>query len=149
MKASWIDEPNEAADKKVRQIVAAVGDRLKVAGDIVDYEFCFVSADELSYVDKDFGKRIANAGGGAVDLLKEIAAEFSELGFSVEGTEAALKRFVDAKEIKIGQIIHAVRVATTGQAVGFGMFETLAILGRDEVVRRIEKAVNRVGSQSR
>ena len=36
-----------------------------------------------------------------------------------------------ARASQIGQIIHALRVAVTGKAVGFGMFETLAILGRE------------------
>ena len=39
--------------------------------------------------------------------------------------------FVQAEGIAIGQIIHALRVAVTGKAVGFGVFETLAILGKD------------------
>ena len=34
--------------------------------------------------------------------------------------------------IKIGQLIHALRVATTGKAVGFGMFEILEILQADQ-----------------
>ena len=38
---------------------------------------------------------------------------------------------MQAEGIKIGQIIHAVRVAVTGKAVGFGLFETLAILGKE------------------
>ena len=37
-------------------------------------------------------------------------------------------------------MVHPVRVATTGTEVGIGLFDTLAILGRDEVLRRIELA---------
>jgi glutamyl-tRNA synthetase len=42
-------------------------------------------------------------------------------------------------------IIHAIRVATTGKAAGFGMFETLAILGRERTLARIDAAITRAG----
>ena len=38
-------------------------------------------------------------------------------------------------------MIHALRVAVTGKAVGFGMFETLAILGRERCLARIDRAL--------
>ena len=52
-----------------------------------------------------------------------------------------MRDFVEAKGIKLGEIIHAVCVAATGKAVGFGMFETLAILGRDRSLARIDRAL--------
>ena len=41
-------------------------------------------------------------------------------------------------------MVHPVRVATTGVEVGFGLFETLAILGKSEVLRRIRMALDLV-----
>ena len=55
--------------------------------------------------------------------------------------EAALHHFVDTEAIRIGGIIHAVRVAVTGKAVGFGLFEAMAILGRGACLARIDRAV--------
>ena len=49
--------------------------------------------------------------------------------------------FVAANGIKIGDIVHAVRVAVTGKAVGFGLFDTLAILGRERCLARIDRAL--------
>ncbi len=48
------------------------------------------------------------------------------------------REFLKAAGIKIGDIIHAIRVATTGQGVGPGLYDCLAILGQDETLRRIE-----------
>ena len=56
--------------------------------------------------------------------------------FDAAALERLLQEFVEAEGIKIGQIIHALRVAVTGKAVGFGMFETLAILGARALPRR-------------
>ena len=61
--------------------------------------------------------------------------------FAAERLDAATHEFVVANGIKIGDIVHAVRVAITGKAVGFGLFETLAILGRDRCLVRIDRAL--------
>ena len=44
---------------------------------------------------------------------------------------------------KIGELVHPLRVALTGQGVGLGLFDTLAILGRESSMRRIELAIAR------
>ena len=61
--------------------------------------------------------------------------------FAADRLEAATHEFVESNGIKIGDIVHAVRVAITGKAVGFGLFETLAILGRERCLARIERAL--------
>ena len=52
-----------------------------------------------------------------------------------------MREFVEAKDIKFGEIIHPVRVSTTGKPVGFGLFETLAILGKDRCINRMNLAL--------
>jgi len=49
--------------------------------------------------------------------------------------------FAAAEGIKIGPIIHPVRVALTGQSIGLGLFDALAILGKERCLRRIERAM--------
>jgi len=44
-------------------------------------------------------------------------------------------------EQHVDDIVHAVRVAVTGKAVGFGLFDTLAILGRERCLARIDRAL--------
>ena len=61
--------------------------------------------------------------------------------FTAEQLERILHEFVAAEGIKIGDIVHAVRVAVTGKAVGFGLFDTLAILGRERCLARIDRAL--------
>ncbi len=53
-----------------------------------------------------------------------------------------MKDFCETEGIKIGDVIHALRVAVTGKAVGFGMFETLEILGRESALARIDRALS-------
>jgi glutamyl-tRNA synthetase len=46
----------------------------------------------------------------------------------------------DARGIKAGALIHATRVAVVGQAVSPGLFEVLALVGRDRVLARLADA---------
>ena len=128
----------------VTQIVAAAGDRIKTAGDILDYEDFFLADEELPYDEKAFNKRLVKPA-EAVGLLEAFAAELADLDpFTVESTDKLLHDFIERREIKIGQLIHALRVAVTGKGVGFGVFETLVILGRDRCLSRIKRATQLV-----
>jgi len=141
-RASLIDDPPTCDTAPyLTQIVTAAGDRIKVAGDILDYAGFYVADDELVYDEKTLDKRLRKAE-GAAELLTEFRDQLAMIEpFEAEELERQLKRFVEAKGIKIGQIVHALRVAVTGKAVGFGLFETLAILGRERCLARIDRAL--------
>ena len=55
--------------------------------------------------------------------------------FDPAAIEAALRSLADERGIKAGALIHATRVLVTGQAVSPGLFEVLALVGRDRVLR--------------
>jgi glutamyl-tRNA synthetase len=123
------------------QILEAAGDRIKVAGDILDYDDFFVADEELVYDDKTLEKRLRKPD-DATTLLTEFRLRLSQTeAFDAASLETLLKSFVVENEIKIGQIIHALRVAVTGKPVGFGIFETLAILGQQRCLARIDRAL--------
>jgi glutamyl-tRNA synthetase len=60
--------------------------------------------------------------------------------FDPTSTEAALRAVADARGVKAASLIHAVRVAVTGKAVSPGLFEVLALLGRNRVNARLAAA---------
>ena len=60
--------------------------------------------------------------------------------FDPASTEAALRALADARGVKAGVLIHAVRVAVTGKTASPGLFEVLALLGRDRVHARLAAA---------
>ena len=141
-KAGLVPEPTPpGAAEKVTHIVKAAGDRIKTAGDILDYSDFFVADNELPYDDKALDKRLRKPP-EAVPLLQKfrvrlLAAE----RFDAAALEKLLSEFVQAEGVQIGQIIHALRVAVTGKAIGFGVFETLAILGKEHSIARIDRAL--------
>jgi glutamyl-tRNA synthetase len=134
----------DARPETVRQIVAAAGDRIKVAGDVLDYRDFLVPDDQLAYDAAAFEKRLRKppeARGLLAKFRERLAAAEA---FDAASLEKLLNDFVQAEGIAVGQIIHAVRVAVTGKAVGFGLFETLAILGKEHGLARIDRALARL-----
>jgi glutamyl-tRNA synthetase len=51
--------------------------------------------------------------------------------------EDAVRAFAEAENVKLGQVAQPLRVALTGSTASPGIFEVLAILGRDEARRRL------------
>ncbi len=134
-------EPTGADLRRVGAVVAAAGDRIKVAGDIVRYTEFFQDDSAFPYDEKAFRKRLGAP--GAVDRLRTFRPVLETVApFDAPTLDAALHRFVEDEELKIGQIIHAVRVAVTGKGVGFGLFEALEILGRAACLVRIDRALD-------
>ncbi len=144
-KAGLVEEPDaDETRSKVARIVAAADDRIKTAGDILDYDYFFGADDQLAYDEKAFTKRIRKP--AAWDLLAKFKDRLTATEpFDAESLDVMMHAFVESEEIKIGQIIHAARVAVTGKAVGFGLFDTLAILGKETCVARIDRALGEEG----
>jgi glutamyl-tRNA synthetase len=89
---------------------------------------------------KAFQKVIASNGG--VECLK--AARDALAGtepFTVENVEAALREVVDERGTKPGKVFQPVRVAIAGTTVSPGIFESVVLLGKDETLARIDRAL--------
>jgi glutamyl-tRNA synthetase len=61
--------------------------------------------------------------------------------FDAEAIDVALRGVVEARGDKAKDVFQPVRVALAGTTVSPGIFETLAVLGREESLRRIDAAL--------
>ena len=57
--------------------------------------------------------------------------------WSAETTGAAMRNFAEANNLKLGAVAQPLRVALTGRTTSPGIFEVLAVLGRDECLARL------------
>ena len=71
-------------------------------------------------------------------MLRELATDLSATDFSTAALDAALRAFAARTGMKLGQIAQPLRAALTGSTVSPGIDATLAALGRDEALARIE-----------
>jgi glutamyl-tRNA synthetase len=74
----------------------------------------------------------------ALDVLRDAD------GFDAESLETALGAMVERSGMKPKDVYQPIRVAITGTNVSPGIFDSLAALGRDESLRRIERALERL-----
>lgn len=127
----------------ILKIVEAAGDRIKTYGDILNFTDFFTADEKLAYDDAAFDKRIRNAP-GAVDLLTQYRTQLATIEpFDPPTLEKFTHEFIAASGKPNGELVHPLRVSLTGKSVGLGLFDTLAILGRERSLRRIELAIAR------
>jgi glutamyl-tRNA synthetase len=130
-------------------VAEAAGARLVVAGDVLEYDDFFLADDALPYDEAAFEKRLKKAP-GAAGLLARLRARLAAAeAFDAAALEGLLSEFMRDEAIESGQIVHALRVALTGKAVGFGLFDALAILGRARSLARIDRALSRLDAGGR
>jgi glutamyl-tRNA synthetase len=65
--------------------------------------------------------------------------------FDLEHIEPALRGVVEARGVKPKDVFQPIRVALAGVPVSPGIFETLAVLGREESLARIDRAIGQTG----
>ena len=86
---------------------------------------------------------------GTGEVLAAVAEALQEVEpFAPELIEAGLAPLLDRFDLKPGRLYQPIRVAITGTSVSPGIFESLAVLGRERSLERIRAASARLGSTS-
>ena len=86
---------------------------------------------------------------GALPLLTEaLEALRGASSFEPEELETALGRILAEHDVKPGKLYQPIRVAITGTSVSPGIFESLAVLGKERSLERIERAVRRLSTEA-
>jgi glutamyl-tRNA synthetase len=93
---------------------------------------------------KAFAKTIGAEGGVEALTAARGALEHAE-PFDAPTIETTLRGVVDARGVKPGKVFQPVRVAIAGSTVSPGIFESVALLGREETLRRIDATLQRAG----
>jgi glutamyl-tRNA synthetase len=115
-------------------------ERLKTLGDLITQAGFFFGEDfplDEEAVDKILRQE------GAPELLGEACEALKTLDdFSAPEIERALRDLAGKREIGFGKLAQPVRVATTGTRVSASLFETLTLLGKERVLKRLSGAIN-------
>ena len=75
-------------------------------------------------------------------LLTAVAVRLADTDFTPAAIDQALRQQAEASAVKLGQIAQPLRAALTGSTSSPGIDVTLAALGREESLRRIEAAID-------
>ena len=144
-KAGLVAKPPPCdVEDRLSKIVQAAGDRIKVAGDVLQFDELFVSAENLVVDQETFQKRLASDP-SAISALRDLRTVLAAAdSLSQDALEPQLKQFVEQRGIKLGVCISALRIAVTGKSNGLGIFDYFEILGKEETLNRIDRCLARL-----
>lgn len=121
----------------VAEMVPLVQEKMKTLADfalLTDFFYL-----PLEFEEKALGKLLKDA--NARPVLEHTIEVLNSLDvYSLESIEEHLRREADEMELKLGKFLQPIRIAVSGKTITPGMFETLAMLGREESIARLEAA---------
>ena len=130
----------EADEAWVDALAAIVKPRTKFPADVVAVTApVFATAETLAYDEKSVEKGLAKEGMGAVlDAAREALAALP--AWEPAAIDAALEPLPEALDVKKRLVFQAVRVAVCGNMVSPPLGETMALVGREDCMARIDRA---------
>ena len=103
----------------------------------------FYFTDEFTYDDKAAGKFLKPE---KVDILASLIARLEKISdLNAETVERIFIDIMAEQDLKLGKVAQPVRVALTGTTISPGIFETIAALGKEKTLKRLQKAVDYIG----
>lgn len=117
-------------------VIDLVKERINFVTDIprfADYMFGPIGAFDEEYAAKHWKPETS-------PQMLELANRFDGLdvaGWTIERIESVVRGFAEELATSAGKLIHPMRLAITGKRVGAGMFETMAVLGREQSIERL------------
>ena len=127
-----------AADLK--PIVPLIQQRLKTLKEAVNWIDFFFRKDLEYDANLLVGKKMNAA--GSQSALQQARQTLAALpSFDVEVIDTSLRTLAAEKGLKVGQLLGIIRVAVSGKTVAPPLFETLAILGQERILTRIDQGI--------
>lgn len=128
----------EASFEKVVTVVGMMKDRVSFVKEL--WETCsFFFAAPTEYDEKTVKKRWKEDSAKCMTELAEVIAGIED--FSIEGQEKVVMDWIAEKGYHTGNIMNAFRLALVGEGKGPHMFDISWVLGKEETVARLKRAV--------
>ncbi len=122
--------------QRLKSIVHLFKARMSTLVDFLEWtDFIFV--DRLTINQEMKAQHLAQDRSKEFRLLSEKIGQLNS--FDAATIEKAFRDLVDQLGIKASDLVHPVRVALTGRAIGPGLFDTMAILGKEKTVQRLKE----------
>jgi glutamyl-tRNA synthetase len=120
--------------ERLKRGITSLKQRWKTLNELADAAFFYVARRPLAIADK--AKALLTQDAQA--MLARLAAPLAALGaWGEKETEEAVRGFAEAAGLKVGQVAQPLRAALTGSNASPGVFEVMAVLGREETLARI------------
>ncbi len=79
------------------------------------------------------------------DLLLELSCRLENINeFTSENIEVEFKSYLEEKELGMGRLLPVFRLSLTGLGVGPSIFNIASLLGKEETIKRMQRAINKI-----
>ena len=123
------------------EVIKTLQERSKTLVEMAD-QAAFYFRGDFEFDEKASKKHLTPAIKEPLEMLIAALASSPEPG--EKELERMFQEIVTKKGIKLGAIAQAVRVSLTGRAVSPGIYEVMKILGKDEVLQRLSRALGKL-----
>jgi len=138
-KSNYIN--SDYTDEYLVMVISAMKERVSFVKEYLTKSPYFFSAPD-QYDEKVIQKRWKE---DSVDLLKKLSARLKSLSNPTkEDYENELNNTASESGAGIGKIIHPLRLAVSGMGEGPGVFDILFVIGKEETLRRINTAIQKI-----
>src|SRR6202140_4535483 len=125
---------NDTTRAQLLQAMPSLKERAKTLIELIDGSY-FIFADRPLEIEP---KAAALLTAGTRELIGRLRLALEAVTpWTPETTEAAMRAFAEANSLKLGAVAQPLRVALTGRATSPGIFDVLAVLGRQECLARL------------
>lgn len=128
--------------ERLAKLIPLIRERIKLLTEAAEkVEWAFVGADQIRYEDPALliGKKLtAEQSMQVLQVGGRLLAETPE--FTASALEAAFRHKAEAMQMPVGSFFTPFRVAITGKTVSPPLFESMEVLGREEVLTRVDNA---------
>lgn len=140
MKAHGVN-PADFSDEYITRAIDMVKGRANFVNDLWEQaRFFFVAPDE--YSEKDIRKRWKN---DTPAQMEELIGRLEALDdFSSKPAEEAILAWIVDKGYHLGNVMNAFRLAVVGECKGPHMFDITELMGKEETVERIRRAIDKI-----
>jgi len=130
---------NERTRAQLLQAMPSLKERAKTLIELIDSAY-FIFADRPLQIEPKAALLLTPENRELIGRLR-LALE-AVTAWSTETTEAAMRAFAEANNLKLGAVAQPLRVALTGRTTSPGIFDVLAVLGRQECLARLSDQVS-------
>jgi len=124
------------------RIVKLLQDRLKTLQDLEE-QHAFFFADPPTYEPEAVEQFLHR--NGVMEYLSALKDRLANLSaFETEDVERTTRDLIAQRNLPAKELIHPTRVAVTGRAVSPPLFDVMAVLGKDRVLKRLEYAISQL-----
>lgn len=143
-----LDVPRPLDEGYVLRMVPLIQERVKRLDDLKRFAEFFFLGDNLDYeVGELLGKGFDGRPRDAAQALAAARERVTSLdSWDEESLEGALRSLAEGLSLKAGALFMLVRVAVTGSSVAPPLFQSMAILGRERCLARLERALDKLGA---